>query len=226
MIKARKASQPDPVLVLFKGCEVYGPEPLGRRDVLVGGGRVLAVEERIKPAGGFPVAEGPAAGLTMVPGFVDGHVHIAGAGGEGGPETRTPEVPLSMLIAGGITTVVGSLGTDGFARSIEGVLMKAKGLKREGLSAFILTGAYQVPTPSLLGDIGRDITLIDEVIGAGEIAIADHRSSCPTVNELIRLAEHARVLVKVLANGLAIDRGGKRGLSGVCTGGNGTATCY
>ena len=193
MIKVRKAAQPDPVLVVFKGCEVFGPEPLGRRDVLVGGGRVLAVEEEIRPGAGFPVTEVPAADLTMVPGLVDGHVHIAGAGGEGGPETRTPEVPLSMLLAGGITTVVGSLGTDGFARSIEAVLMKAKGLKREGISAFILTGAYQVPTPTLLGDIGRDITLIDEVIGAGEIAIADHRSSCPTVNELIRLAEHARV---------------------------------
>lgn len=193
MIKVRKALRPDPVLVLFKECRVYAPEPLGRRDVLVGGGRVLAVEERIKPAAGLPVTEVPAAGLTMVPGLIDGHVHIAGAGGEGGPESRTPEVPLSMLLDGGITTVVGSLGTDGFARSIEGVLMKAKGLRREGISAFMLTGAYQVPTPTLLGDIGRDIALIDEVIGAGEIAIADHRSSCPTVNELIRLAEHARV---------------------------------
>lgn len=193
MIKVRKAGRPDPVLVLFKECQVYAPEPLGRRDVLVGAGRVLAVEERIKPPAGFPLTEVPAAGLTMIPGLVDGHVHIAGAGGEGGPESRTPEVPLSMLRDGAITTVVGSLGTDGFARSVEGVLMKAKGLKREGMSAYILTGAYQVPTPTLLGDVGRDIALIEEVIGAGEIAIADHRSSCPTVTELVRLAEHARV---------------------------------
>jgi beta-aspartyl-dipeptidase (metallo-type) len=193
MIKVRKALRPDPVLVLFKECRVFAPEDLGRRDVLIGGGRVLAVEERIKPGGGLPVTEVPAAGLTMIPGLVDGHVHIAGAGGEGGPETRTPEVPLSMLRDGAITTVVGSLGTDGFARGVEGVLMKAKGLRREGMSAYILTGAYQVPTPTLLGDVGRDIALIEEVIGAGEIAIADHRSSCPTVTELVRLAEHARV---------------------------------
>ena len=71
--------------------------------------------------------------------------------------------------------------------------MKAKGLRSEGVSAWILTGAYQVPTPTILGDVGRDIALIDEVIGVGEVAIADHRSSCPTVDELIRLAEHARV---------------------------------
>jgi len=55
------------------------------------------------------------------------------------------------------------------------------------------TGAYQVPTPTLLGDVGRDIALIEEVIGVGEIAISDHRSSCPTTSELIRLVEHARV---------------------------------
>jgi beta-aspartyl-dipeptidase (metallo-type) len=193
MIKIRKAAQADPVLVLFRGAQVYSPDPLGRRDVLLGGGRVLAVEERIKPSGGLPVAEVDATGLTMTPGLIDGHVHIAGAGGEGGPETRTPEVPLSMLRDGGITTVVGSLGTDGFARGLEGVLMKAKGLRREGLSAYMLTGAYQVPPPTLLGDVGRDIALIEEVIGAGEIAVADHRSSCPTVTELVRLAEHARV---------------------------------
>lgn len=35
--------------------------------------------------------------------------------------------------------------------------------------------------------------MIDEVIGAGEIALSDHRSSCPTTTELIRLAEEARV---------------------------------
>ncbi|MBU1718771.1 MAG: amidohydrolase family protein, partial [Bacteroidetes bacterium] len=59
--------------------------------------------------------------------------------------------------------------------------------------AWIYTGAYQVPTPTITGDVGRDIALIEEVIGVGEIAISDHRSSVPTVNELIRIAEHARV---------------------------------
>jgi len=41
--------------------------------------------------------------------------------------------------------------------------------------------------------VGRDIALIDEVIGVGEVAISDHRSSFPTTEELIRITEHARV---------------------------------
>jgi beta-aspartyl-dipeptidase (metallo-type) len=100
---------------------------------------------------------------------------------------------LSHMLDGGITTVVGCLGTDGFTRSLEGVLMKAKSLKAEGVSAFMYTGSYQVPTPTILGDIAKDIALIDEIIGVGEIALSDHRSSCPTTDELIRLVEHARI---------------------------------
>ncbi len=134
-----------------------------------------------------------ATGMKLTPGFIDAHVHIAGAGGEGGPATRTPELQLSMLIKAGVTTVIGCLGTDGMTRSVESVLMKAKGLRDEGVSAWIYTGAYQVPTPTITGDVGKDIALIDEIIGVGEVAISDHRSSCPTTNELIRITEHARV---------------------------------
>jgi beta-aspartyl-dipeptidase (metallo-type) len=132
-------------------------------------------------------------GLLAVPGLIDGHVHIAGAGGEGGPATRTPEMPLSMMLEGGITTVIGCLGTDGYTRSVESVLMKCKALRSEGVSCWIYTGAYQVPTPTILGDPGRDIALIEEVIGVGEVAVSDHRSSCPTASELARLAAQARV---------------------------------
>ncbi|MCK7509021.1 MAG: hypothetical protein MZV70_36635 [Desulfobacterales bacterium] len=61
-------------------------------------------------------------------------------------------------------------------------------------SAWMYTGSYRVPTPTILGDVGKkDIAMIEEVIGVGEIALSDHRSSCPTTDELIRLVEHARV---------------------------------
>jgi beta-aspartyl-dipeptidase (metallo-type) len=71
--------------------------------------------------------------------------------------------------------------------------MKVKALRAEGVSAWMYTGAYQVPTPSITGDFARDIALIEEVIGVGEVAISDHRSSVPTIDELIRIAAHARV---------------------------------
>jgi beta-aspartyl-dipeptidase (metallo-type) len=180
-------------IILIKNAEVYSPDYLGKKDVLLGGKKIIAIENSIEPPKGVACEVIVATGLKLTPGFIDGHVHIAGAGGEGGPATRTPELQLSMLIDGGVTTVIGCLGTDGMTRSVESVLMKAKGLKDEGVTAWIYTGAYQIPTPTITGDVGRDIALIDEVIGVGEVAISDHRSSFPTTEELIRITEHARV---------------------------------
>jgi len=170
-------------MILFKGCEVYAPEPLGQKDVLTGGNKILAIETEIILPSHLPVETIRANGLKMIPGLIDSHVHIAGAGGEGGPATRTAEMRLSQMLAGGITTVIGCLGTDGLTRGIQEVLMKAKGLRAEGVSAWIYTGSYQVPPPTILGDPGKDIAMIDEVIGVGEIAVSDHRSSGPTVDE-------------------------------------------
>jgi beta-aspartyl-dipeptidase (metallo-type) len=180
-------------VILLRDIEVYAPEPLGRTDVLIAGGSVVAVAPGITPPGGVEVDVVDGRGLLALPGLIDGHVHIAGAGGEGGPATRTPELRLGQLVAGGITTVIGALGADGFTRSVEALLMKAKALRAEGVSCWIYTGAYQVPTPTLLGDVGRDLALIEEVIGVGEVAVADHRSSGPTADELVRIAAHARV---------------------------------
>ncbi|MBK9292337.1 MAG: beta-aspartyl-peptidase [Bacteroidetes bacterium] len=178
---------------LLKNCRVYSPEDQGYLDLLIGGGRILAMGSRIEPPSGAETEVVDCSHLFAIPGLIDAHVHIAGAGGEGGPATRTPEMQLSHMIEAGVTTVIGCLGTDGFTRSFESVLMKVKSLRAEGVSAWMYAGAYQVPTPTLTGDVGRDLSLIDEVIGVGEIALSDHRSSHPTTSELTRLAAHARV---------------------------------
>ncbi len=180
-------------MILFKNAEVYSPNHLGTKDVLVAGKTIVAIENSIEIPKELNCEVIEASGLKLVPGLIDAHVHIAGAGGEGGPSTRTPELQLSMLIDGGVTTVIGCLGTDGMTRTVESVLMKAKALRHEGVSSWIYTGSYQVPTPTITGDVGKDIAIIDEIIGVGEVAISDHRSSCPTTNELIRITEHARV---------------------------------
>lgn len=180
-------------MILLKNCNIYSPTPIGVKDILIGGNKIIAIEKKLD----LPKIDNleiiNAEGLMVISGLIDAHVHIAGAGGEGGPSSRTPELQLSKLLEGGVTTVIGCLGTDGMTRSIESVLMKVKSLRAEGVSAWMYTGAYQVPTPTLTGDVGKDIALIDEIIGVGEIAISDHRSSCPTKTELQRLAEHARV---------------------------------
>jgi beta-aspartyl-dipeptidase (metallo-type) len=183
-------------MILITQIDVYAPDFLGKKDVLIAGERIHMIENKIdhkvlKNAIELDIIDGK--DKKLMPGLIDAHVHIAGAGGEGGPASRTPELQLSQLLSGGITTVVGCLGTDGITRTPASVLMKAKALRKEGVSAFMYTGSYQVPTPTITGDIATDITFIEEVIGVGEIALSDHRSSVPTLNELIRLAEHARV---------------------------------
>jgi beta-aspartyl-dipeptidase (metallo-type) len=180
-------------MLLLKNCKVFAPEPLGRKDILIAGTRIVAIEDEIPSPPGLSIKVMDLAGLKVIPGLIDAHVHIAGAGGEGGPASRTPEMQLSHMLEAGVTTVIGCMGTDGLTRNLEAVLMKVKGLRQEGVSAWMYTGSYQVPTPSIMGDVGKDIALIEEVIGVGEIAISDHRSSYPSTGELIRLAAHARV---------------------------------
>jgi beta-aspartyl-dipeptidase (metallo-type) len=183
----------DPGMLLLKNCHVFSPEPTGQKDVLIAGRQIVHIADKIQLSPELGADMYDLDGNYLVPGFIDAHVHIAGAGGEGGPGTRTPEMQLSNMLEAGVTTVIGCLGTDGFTRSFESVLMKVKSLRAEGVSAWMFAGAYQVPTPTLTGDPGRDITLIEEVIGIGEIALSDHRSSHPTLEELTKLAAHARV---------------------------------
>jgi beta-aspartyl-dipeptidase (metallo-type) len=178
-------------MLLIRNAEVYTPAPAGRRDVLVAGGRVARIEPGIRMDPAYcEIVD--AEGLVAVPGFVDSHVHMAGGGGEGGYATRTPELALSDAVRGGVTTVVGCLGTDGVTRSLAALLAKARALDEEGITAFMLTGYYAVPVQTLTGSIERDLLLIDKIIGVGEVALSDHRSTQPTFDEFLRLASEAR----------------------------------
>jgi beta-aspartyl-dipeptidase (metallo-type) len=181
------------MFTLFKNAETYSPGFLGKKDILTAGKTILSIQDHIMPPPWMDVDVVDCTGLILVPGLIDAHVHITGGGGEGGPATRMPELEIPMMIEAGVTTVIGCLGTDGITRSVESVLMKVKAIRAKGLSAWMYTGAYQVPAPNITGDVARDIALIEEVIGVGEIAISDHRSSVPAIAELTRLTAHARV---------------------------------
>jgi beta-aspartyl-dipeptidase (metallo-type) len=178
-------------LQLLRGAEVFAPEPLGRRDLLIAGGTIAAIAESL-PA--HPLAdEHDLRGLRLVPGLVDAHVHVTGGGGEAGPETRVPPITLTALSRAGITTVVGVLGTDGTTRTVESLVARTLGLRREGLSAYCYTGSYQFPPITLTGSVRRDLVFVDPIIGVGELAISDHRSSQPTLDEFLRVAADAHV---------------------------------
>lgn len=162
-------------MILIKNVEVYAPEYLGIKDILISGRKVEKIMENID-CGNLEVDILNGSGKKLVPGFIDQHVHLIGGGGEGGFHTRTPETPFSKLIEAGITTVVGVLGTDSTTRNIENLLAKVKALKNEGISAYMTTGAYSHPSLTLTGSIEKDITFIEEIIGL-KIAISDHRAS-------------------------------------------------
>lgn len=181
------------MITLFRNAEVYAPQYLGKKDILTGGKSILAISDSITPPQGVEVEIIECEGRKIIPGLIDSHVHITGGGGEGGPASRMPELQVSMMIDGGVTTVIGCLGTDGITRTVESVLMKVKTLRAQGVSAWMYTGAYQVPPPTIMGDVAKDIALFEEIIGVGEVAISDHRSSVPALSELTRLTAHARV---------------------------------
>lgn len=183
------------MVTIIRNTKVYQPEYAGVKDLLILGGTIAAVGEHLKAdfGGSVEVREIDGEGLAAVPGFIDSHEHILGGGGEGGFHTRTPEASLKDLICNGITTVVGCIGTDGIGRDMAALLAKAHALENEGITTYTYTGSYQVPVRTLTDSLMKDIMMLDKVIGVGEIAISDHRSSQPAFEEFARIAADARV---------------------------------
>ncbi|MGE5677609.1 MAG: beta-aspartyl-peptidase [Pseudomonadota bacterium] len=181
------------MFILIKNADIYEPSYTGRKDILICNDRIIKIADTIDPPKGFETEMIDGRSLKAAPGFIDQHVHISGGGGEGGPATRTPDIRLTELTAAGITTAVGLLGTDGVTRSLEALLAKARALEEEGITTYIYSGCYTLPFKTLTGSVQSDLILIDKVIGVGEIAIADHRSSYPGLEELKTLAAYTRV---------------------------------
>ena len=179
---------------LIRNAEVYAPESLGRRDLLLGGGKVLWIGT---DAPDLPAAFGAQvldlSGRRLLPGLIDGHVHVTGGGGEAGFASRVPAPTLSRYTRSGVTTVVGLLGTDDVARGTRELLAHVNALREDGLSAWGYAGGYHLPPATLTGSVRADLVFIDCLIGVGELAISDHRSSQPTLDELLRIASEAHV---------------------------------
>ncbi len=182
-------------LTLVRGAEVFAPEPLGRRDLLIGAERILRIAPHIprpRPAL-ISTRVVDARGRILCPGLVDQHVHLAGGGGEGGFDHRTPPLAFSQLTLAGVTTAVGLLGTDGVTRSVQDVVASTRALTQLGITGYAYTGAYALPTRTITGSVRADILMVGEVLGCGEIAIADDRGSHPSEQDLAVLAAEARV---------------------------------
>ena len=181
------------MLKFLTNAQVFAPEDLGIRHVLIGGGRIIAISGNKAELSVAPATEFDLGGQRLIPGFIDGHAHVTGGGGESGFKTRVPPVPLGQFTRAGVTSVVGVLGTDDTTRDTRSLLAQTRALREEGIGAWCYTGGYHVPPVTLTGSVRDDIVYLDPVIGVGELALSDHRSSQPTRDELLRIASDAHV---------------------------------
>ncbi|MEM7503254.1 MAG: beta-aspartyl-peptidase [Pseudomonadota bacterium] len=180
------------MLTLLANAHVFAPEDLGIKHLLIGADRILAVSDD-ETSIGAQAARVDLQGRRLIPGFIDGHAHITGGGGESGFASRVPPVPLTRFSIAGVTSVVGVLGTDDTTRDTRSLVAQAYGLREQGMGAWCHTGGYHVPPTTLTGSVRDDIVFVDPIIGIGELAISDHRSSQPSAQELKRIAADAHV---------------------------------
>jgi beta-aspartyl-dipeptidase (metallo-type) len=184
------------MLTLIENGFVYSPEPRGVQSVLLAGDRIEKIGEvdrRAIEASGLDLDVVDASDCLVTPGLIDSHQHLLGGSGEDGFSSQTPEIFLRELAVAGVTTVVGCLGVDTTTKTMPGLLARAKALDEEGLTAFIWSGGYNVPPTTITGSIRDDLIFIDEVIGAGEVAISDSRATEPAIEELARLVSDVYV---------------------------------
>lgn len=204
------------VITLIKNVECYCPNYVGIKDILLVKDIIYKIlEPNSSKMNSELINTIDCSGLIAMPGIIDGHVHITGGGGEDGFASRITEIDVKDIFLAGITTVVGLLGADSQTRSLKNLLAKAKSLEIQGVTTFIYSGSYAVPIITFTDDITSDMVLIDKVIGAGEIAIADHRSSYPDLKDLLTLATKTHIggLISGKAGLLQIHVGdGKSGL--------------
>lgn len=204
------------MLKLITNANLFAPEAMGICHLLVAADKIVYIGHKVPVLDNELIVEvTDLKGASLVPGFIDGHAHITGGGGETGPASRVPPLFLSQFTNFGVTSVVGVLGTDDLTRNTQNLVTQAYGLREEGMSAWCHTGGYHLPLTTITGSARSDIVFIDPIIGVGELAISDHRSSQPTLAEFLRVASEAHVagLMTGKAGILHIHMGdGKRGL--------------
>src|SRR3982750_1443070 len=175
------------MFLLIENGDVFTPDPLGKASVLSAKGSVAKIGrvsiDSVR-ALDLPLEVLDASGAYVFPGFIDPHEPLIGGSGESGFASATPEIQLQELVRAGITSVVGCLGVDTTTRTMPALLAKVKGLRIEGIAAFLYSGGYNVPPVTLTGSVRSDMLLVQEVIGAGETAVADLRSGQPSSGAL------------------------------------------
>ncbi len=172
---------------VIKNARVYSPDDLGRKEILIAGDTIAAVEDRVSTGSlPFPVEVYDAAGKLVLPGMIDPHVHFIGGGGSSGLNSRTKEIAVEQIIEAGVTTAVGVLGFDRASRTLKALLLKTRALEELGVTALMLTGSYSLPSLTLTGSVEDDLILIDKVIGV-KLALGETLANTPDIRDIRNL---------------------------------------
>lgn len=177
---------------LLKNAHVLAPEDLGVQDVLVAGDRIARIAPAIDGEA-FEAQVIDVDGSYVSPGFIDAHVHMLGGGGGAGYGSRAPELQASEAFLCGTTTIIGCLGIDYISRTPIHLVCKCRSLQERGLNVYIVFGGFGMPPRTITGDIRDDMFLIPELLGVGEPAISDPRSSQAPVDYLQQLVSEVHV---------------------------------
>src|SRR4051812_38158813 len=184
------------MFILIENGQLFDPEPKGRQSVLICNEKIEKIGDIDRVAIerlGVECEVVDASGSYVMPGLIDPHAHLLGGSGEGSLALATPMMLVDEIARGGVTTVVGTLGVDTTMKTIEGLLARVKALEEMGISTHMWTGGYNVPPTTVLGSVRQDMMFIDEVVGAGEIAIADERGLNQSSQELAKLVRDTHV---------------------------------
>ena len=167
---------------IVRDVDVYAPDHLGRRDILIAGDKVARIASKIDvPVSLGDVDEFSLSGRKVVPGYIDYHNHFLGGGGGTGFASRVPPMHLTQFTRAGITTVVGCLGMDGTTRNMPALLGLAHSLDLEGLTTYIYSGAtFEHPAVTLTGRVRTDMIYVDKIIGVGEVSLSENGPSLAT----------------------------------------------
>ncbi len=176
------------MFTLYQNAELYTPDSVGEKDILTWRDRIVKIGKGLSLPQDHAGRTVDLAGKKVIPALVDTHVHITGGGGEGGFTTRMTELTYEETVSAGVGCMVGVLGTDGYGRRPEDVLIKCMQIREWGIECYMLTGSYTLPVVNILGEVAKDVLFFEPILGAGELALADHRGSCMTAEELLRIA--------------------------------------
>ena len=170
---------------------LFAPEDRGVMDILLCGDKIARIDEDLSPLTSLLAAEViPAAGKIVTPGFIDQHVHFLGGGDYEGPGGATTDMQFSSLVRSGITTAVGCLGSDDTARTMLDLVRRARDFERLGVTTYLYTGSFNIPSPTLTGSVRRDLITVDRVLGV-KFAIAEVMASLSSVREMAEVAKDA-----------------------------------